>query len=336
MKKATVAGLVTKTDNDGEKILLTKRIPPPFEHFWCLPGGHIEPKETAIDAVVREVREETGIDFDPHFLTYNDEIFDEHEFYAEVLAFAGPGRGKIKPQDEEVCECRWFLLSDALKQPLAFNHKDIITIYVLKRRRVSQDERTGVTEEFKALRQEMNTTFNARLWGTLTYVILAGVISRLMGGDGDPRALVLLIFAALPFMLHTLSRERTRVRIASYIKQILEKERPGLKWETCLKGWRDEFFGENKTRGLLNTCIHVFALTGVQITVAVYASVCLTRVTDASIMHKLLGGVGLLLCLVCYGLFVTTLLRARRYDRFFARIREQVAWDRVSNTEWDE
>ena len=43
------------------RVLLVKRRRPPFADLWSLPGGHIEPGETAIAAVHRELCEETGI-----------------------------------------------------------------------------------------------------------------------------------------------------------------------------------------------------------------------------------------------------------------------------------
>lgn len=43
------------------RILLVQRSRPPAIHLWSLPGGHIEPGEAAIDAVKRELYEETGI-----------------------------------------------------------------------------------------------------------------------------------------------------------------------------------------------------------------------------------------------------------------------------------
>ena len=45
---------------DG-RVLLVKRSRPPSAGMWSLPGGHIEPGETALDAVHRELREETAI-----------------------------------------------------------------------------------------------------------------------------------------------------------------------------------------------------------------------------------------------------------------------------------
>jgi ADP-ribose pyrophosphatase YjhB (NUDIX family) len=45
---------------DG-RVLLVKRSRPPSAGVWSLPGGHIEPGETALDAVHRELREETAI-----------------------------------------------------------------------------------------------------------------------------------------------------------------------------------------------------------------------------------------------------------------------------------
>ena len=46
----------------GPEILLMQRSKGAFTGLWSLPGGHIEPGETARDAALREVREETLVD----------------------------------------------------------------------------------------------------------------------------------------------------------------------------------------------------------------------------------------------------------------------------------
>lgn len=42
-------------------VLLVRRGRPPAQGLWSLPGGHIEPGETAAEAIARELLEETGI-----------------------------------------------------------------------------------------------------------------------------------------------------------------------------------------------------------------------------------------------------------------------------------
>ena len=56
--KITVDGVVF-TDNE---ILLIQRKNPPFQGRWALPGGFVEYGETTENAVLREVKEETGLD----------------------------------------------------------------------------------------------------------------------------------------------------------------------------------------------------------------------------------------------------------------------------------
>jgi mutator protein MutT len=47
---------------DGNRVLLIKRGQPPLQGHWSLPGGVVEIGETLREAVVREVREETGLE----------------------------------------------------------------------------------------------------------------------------------------------------------------------------------------------------------------------------------------------------------------------------------
>ena len=46
---------------DGNKILLQNRVKRDWQGY-ALPGGHVEPGESFVDAVIREMKEETGLD----------------------------------------------------------------------------------------------------------------------------------------------------------------------------------------------------------------------------------------------------------------------------------
>ena len=47
--------------SDGKKLLLQNRIKNDWPGY-TLPGGHVEPGESITDAVIREMKEETGLD----------------------------------------------------------------------------------------------------------------------------------------------------------------------------------------------------------------------------------------------------------------------------------
>jgi 8-oxo-dGTP diphosphatase len=83
----------------GNEVLLVQRGKPPYLGAWSLPGGLIEPGETAIDAATREVLEETGISCRLHSIAgVNDVILRDtngaltHHFV--ISAFAGCGDGE--------------------------------------------------------------------------------------------------------------------------------------------------------------------------------------------------------------------------------------------------
>lgn len=131
--KATVGAIITRQEDGIKKLLLTRRTIEPFRDYFCLPGGHIDRFETAVEAVIREVKEEVGLDFVPQFFKYFDEIVPELDWHAVVLVFTGTATGDLQPQVAEVSEIGWFSLSEALAQPLAFRQHEIIAAYASRR-----------------------------------------------------------------------------------------------------------------------------------------------------------------------------------------------------------
>jgi ADP-ribose pyrophosphatase YjhB (NUDIX family) len=63
VRRVAAVGAVVR-DATG-RLLVVRRKNPPSEGLWSIPGGHVEPGETPAEAVVREVREETGLIVEP-------------------------------------------------------------------------------------------------------------------------------------------------------------------------------------------------------------------------------------------------------------------------------
>ncbi len=105
------------------KIVLVKRKHKPFKGDWALPGGMVE-RESVEAALVREVREETGLDVEPMFVTgvYSNLSRDPRKTISITYLCRLKG-GTLKSSDET--KPRWFPISEALALPKAFDH-DIV------------------------------------------------------------------------------------------------------------------------------------------------------------------------------------------------------------------
>ncbi len=57
-----------------KKILLVKRGHKPCAGYWSIPGGHVEYGEKLVDAVKRELLEETGVEAEPLGVIWVSEI----------------------------------------------------------------------------------------------------------------------------------------------------------------------------------------------------------------------------------------------------------------------
>lgn len=130
MPTTTAGAIIIDNLKNPSKVLLTQRNIPPFKGLWCFPGGHIDPYEKGLDAVVREVKEETGLDYQPHFFNYFDEIFPEGKAHNVVLMFYGTTSGEINIQEEEVSDIKWVSFDEALKMKLAFTHSQVLEAFL--------------------------------------------------------------------------------------------------------------------------------------------------------------------------------------------------------------
>lgn len=123
--RATVGAIIKK---EG-KVLLVKRNHEPFKGYWCLPGGHIDFGETAEQAVIREVKEETGLTITPRFLNYRDEIYPDINWHGEALIFHGEAEGNENIDGKEIIGIKWVDINKALNMKLAFEHEKILQTY---------------------------------------------------------------------------------------------------------------------------------------------------------------------------------------------------------------
>jgi 8-oxo-dGTP diphosphatase len=69
---------------DQERVLLIRRGNPPLQGEWSIPGGTLELGETLEHGVVREVKEETGLEVKPLSVV---EVFDRIHREAERIRY---------------------------------------------------------------------------------------------------------------------------------------------------------------------------------------------------------------------------------------------------------
>lgn len=126
----TVTAVIPLHEN---KILLVKRGTIVFKGYWALPGGRVDAGETVEQAVVREVKEETGLDVEVvrKIGEYHEVGFKngkKYDYYPACF-LVKPVGGKIKRQEDEIEQVKLFDFQD-IPEKLAFEHLRMIKDYV--------------------------------------------------------------------------------------------------------------------------------------------------------------------------------------------------------------
>jgi 8-oxo-dGTP diphosphatase len=109
-------GAVIKDDQG--RLLLIKRGHEPGAGLWSLPGGRIEPGETDAQALVREMREETGLAVEAGPLLGSvrrpapgGDVLDIRDYTATITG------GTLRPGDD-AADARWVAVSELPRMPI--------------------------------------------------------------------------------------------------------------------------------------------------------------------------------------------------------------------------
>lgn len=107
---------------EGRVLLILRKNPP---EGWALPGGFIDYGESAEDAAVRELQEETGLTAASLRLVGVYSRFGrDPRFHTLTVVYLADVSGKESAGDDAK-EARWFPLQE-LPAHIAFDHRDII------------------------------------------------------------------------------------------------------------------------------------------------------------------------------------------------------------------
>jgi ADP-ribose pyrophosphatase YjhB (NUDIX family) len=132
--------VVSALIRDQKQILLIKRAGEVYKNYWALPGGVIDYMEEPTEAILREIKEETGLTgsaiklFDAYLIVYAPKGLTKLPSHTSIdIVFEvsinnkSPGNYLLNPTPE--ASSIRFYRYDFLPQRIAFGHRNIINKY---------------------------------------------------------------------------------------------------------------------------------------------------------------------------------------------------------------
>jgi 8-oxo-dGTP diphosphatase len=122
----TVDGIILKGQGDNREILLIKRANEPYKDMWALPGGFVDYGEMTEKAVIREVKEETGIECRIVSLVSvaSDPSRDPRGHTVSAVYELEPVSEEEPSGGDDASNAQWFTLKKLPK--LAFDHTELV------------------------------------------------------------------------------------------------------------------------------------------------------------------------------------------------------------------
>ena len=132
--QAPISAVAALVISEGRVLLILRRNPPSAGQ-WSVPGGVQELGEPVIEAVRREVREETGLEIaDLRLLDVGDILLHDAEgrieyHYVITYYLAHPARGQLRAGDD-VGDARWVALDEIAALELSPRLLELVSMAV--------------------------------------------------------------------------------------------------------------------------------------------------------------------------------------------------------------
>jgi mutator protein MutT len=116
-------------EHDGRFVLLRRMPHKRAGDHWGLPAGKMEPGETNEEAMVREIREETGIVVDEKALVPHETWYVTHpdrRFVYYTFSLSLDDRPEVVLHPDEHHEYRWVTPAEAIDLPLVADQEECV------------------------------------------------------------------------------------------------------------------------------------------------------------------------------------------------------------------
>jgi 8-oxo-dGTP diphosphatase len=116
----------------GDTVLLVERARAPFRGLWSLPGGSIEPGESASEAALRELKEESGTTAKIEGVVENVELAvtddDGRPLTWRLAMFYGRYAGGSLQPGSDASDANWVAIADLEKLSLTEGTASLIRL----------------------------------------------------------------------------------------------------------------------------------------------------------------------------------------------------------------